>query len=445
MLKAVILIGGPQKDTPKPLFPIAGLPLIQHHIKACVKLVECKEILIIGSYTINHMAQFVSDMQKEYQIIIRYLQEFTPLGTAGCLYHFRDQIRAGNTSSFFLLNGDVCADFPLQELWIFHEKRGPNALITIMGTEATRQQSVHYGCMAIEPTSKAVTHYVEKPNSYVSTLISCGVYVCSVHVFNIMAKVFEEKDNCYYSTNGVSSPQPGYMSWEQDILAPLAGTTKLYAMQVTNWWSQVKTPGSAIYANRHYLELYRKRDAQNAPTANCKIIPDVYIHPTAEIDSSAVIGPNVSIGAGVKIMAGVRIKESIILSNARIHDHALIMHSIVGQDATVGEWSRVEGTPSDPDPNKPFAKMDNTPLFNVDGRLNPSITILGSLCNVVSLIDELRNEGFRRRTRVTNTAHGSIKKVEVGNGRATSLVDLRKKGSRRAIMNWTLQHGATSL
>ncbi|XP_026750480.1 mannose-1-phosphate guanyltransferase alpha-A [Galleria mellonella] len=384
MLKAVILIGGPQKgtrfrplslDTPKPLFPIAGVPLIQHHIEACAKLEECKEILIIGSYTTAHMAQFVSDMQKEYPIIIRYLQEFTPLGTGGGLYLFRDQIRAGNPSAFFLLNGDVCADFGLKELWTFHNERS-DALVTIMGTEATRQQSVHYGCMVCDTVTKAVNHYVEKPNSYVSTLINCGVYVCSLQVFHTMADAFQRKQDGFYSgTNGNSSPHPGYMSWEQDVLAPLAGTKKLYAMQVTSWWSQVKTAGSAIYANRHYLELHRERQAVPAP---CHILPDVFLHPTAIVDSTAVIGPNVSIGAGVTIKAGVRIKESIVLNHATINEHALVMYSVVGQDASVGEWSRVEGTPSDPDPNKPFAKMDNTPLFNSDGRLNPSITILGA-------------------------------------------------------------------
>ncbi|XP_063894990.1 mannose-1-phosphate guanyltransferase alpha [Helicoverpa armigera] len=383
MLKAVILIGGPQKgtrfrplslDTPKPLFPIAGFPLIQHHIEACAKLEACKEILIIGAYTTNTMAQFVSDMQKEYHVIIRYLQEFTPLGTGGGLYHFRDQVRAGNPSAFFLLNGDVCADFPLKELWHFHEERS-NALVTIMGTEATRQQSVHYGCMVREGSTKSVTHYVEKPNSYVSTLINCGVYVCSLQVFHTMADSFQKKQDVFYSGNGQTSAHPGYMSFEQDVLMQLAGTNKLYAMQITNWWSQVKTAGSAIYANRHYLELHRDRVSKDKP---CTILPDVFVHPTAVVDSTAVIGPNVSIGAGVTIKAGVRIKESIVLNNATVHEHALVMYSVVGQEASVGEWSRVEGTPSDPDPNKPFAKMDNTPLFNSDGRLNPSITILGA-------------------------------------------------------------------
>jgi mannose-1-phosphate guanylyltransferase len=39
----------------------------------------------------------------------------------------------------------------------------------------------------------------------------------------------------------------------------------------------------------------------------------------------------------------------------------------------------VEGTPNDPNPNKPFAKMDNLPLFNDEGKLNPSITIVGQV------------------------------------------------------------------
>lgn len=79
----------------------------------------------------------------------------------------------------------------------------------------------------------------------------------------------------------------------------------------------------------------------------------------------AVIGP------------GVRIRESIILSGACLQEHCLVLHSIIGCSSQVGRWSRVEGTPCDPNPNKPFAKMDNPPLFNNDGRLNPSITILG--------------------------------------------------------------------
>ena len=52
----------------------------------------------------------------------------------------------------------------------------------------------------------------------------------------------------------------------------------------------------------------------------------------------------------------------------------------IGKDARIGSWARVEGAPNDPNPNKPFAKMDNNPLFNLEGKLNPSITIVGKHC-----------------------------------------------------------------
>lgn len=56
-----------------------------------------------------------------------------------------------------------------------------------------------------------------------------------------------------------------------------------------------------------------------------------------------------------------------------------MLNSIVGWDSTIGRWARVEGTPSDPNPNDPYAKIDSETLFR-DGRLTPSITILGKFC-----------------------------------------------------------------
>lgn len=60
-------------DLPKPLFPVAGRPIIQHHIEACVKLKDLKEILIIGYYSSSEMEQFVNDMHNLYDINIRYI------------------------------------------------------------------------------------------------------------------------------------------------------------------------------------------------------------------------------------------------------------------------------------------------------------------------------------------------------------------------------------
>lgn len=51
----------------------------------------------------------------------------------------------------------------------------------------------------------------------------------------------------------------------------------------------------------------------------------------------------------------------------------------MGWGSTVGRWARVEGTPNDPNPNDPRARMDSESLFK-DGKLLPAITILGMVC-----------------------------------------------------------------
>lgn len=61
-------------DIPKPLFPVAGRPIIQHHIEACVQLKDLKEILIIGYYPVPQMEQFIKDMHSIYDdVSIRYV------------------------------------------------------------------------------------------------------------------------------------------------------------------------------------------------------------------------------------------------------------------------------------------------------------------------------------------------------------------------------------
>lgn len=67
--------------------------------------------------------------------VCRYLQEYTALGTAGGLYHFRDQILAGTPDYFFVMNADVCGDFPLQEMLKFHQSKPTGTYCTILGAE----------------------------------------------------------------------------------------------------------------------------------------------------------------------------------------------------------------------------------------------------------------------------------------------------------------------
>lgn len=64
-------------------------------------------------------------------------------------------------------------------------------------------------------------------------------------------------------------------------------------------------------------------------------------------------------------------------------DHCCILYSIIGWNCSIGMWSRVEGSRCDPNPNEEFSRPDGESLFGNDGKLTPSITILG---NVLSFI-----------------------------------------------------------
>lgn len=65
----------------------------------------------------------------------RYLQEYSALGTAGGIYHFRDQIMRGNPRAFFVLHSDVCCNFPVGEMSSFQKTVGKGTGFVILGTE----------------------------------------------------------------------------------------------------------------------------------------------------------------------------------------------------------------------------------------------------------------------------------------------------------------------
>lgn len=405
-IKAVLLVGGAQKGTrfrplslqlPKPLFPIAGVPLIEHHIKQLCKLDGITEIFLLGSFPAAEFDEFIAECARKYPSppIIHYLQEEGSLGTAGGLLRFQSNILAGNPNIILVLNADICGDLPIPDL-IDELSKHKEAECVLLTTEATREQSINFGSVVIDrkdiETGRVggrVLHYVDRPSSFVSTHISCGLYVLRPSTWNLLEKAAAQKWLDYRGAGAGAGEMctTRYQSlWlETDIFPTMASNGSLYAFHTTKWWSQTKTPGAVLYANRHYLRLYREHEPQRLRTNGqpCEIVGDVYIDASAEIHPTAKIGPNVSIGARVRVGPGVRIRESIILQDVVLEKHCCILHSVIGWRSSVGPWARVEGSPIEPNPNVPFAKLENRSLFNSDGRINPSLSILGSEVNVL--------------------------------------------------------------
>ena len=67
----------------------------------------------------------------------------------------------------------------------------------ILGTRAPRDQLSRYGCLVKDETTGQVLHYVEKPETFISDLISCGIYIFSNTIFKHIGKFLQDREVVY--------------------------------------------------------------------------------------------------------------------------------------------------------------------------------------------------------------------------------------------------------
>lgn len=347
---------------------------------------------MIGYYEEHVFRDFIKDSASEFpQITIKYLREYEALGTAGGLYHFRDAILKGKPERFFVLNADVCCSFPLMDMLKLFEERDAEAVI--LGTRVSEDAASNFGCIVSDPHSRRVLHYVEKPESHISNLINCGVYLFSTDAIfpSIRSAIKRRSDRprlySYPSSENLESSffaddedkKNEVLRLEQDILSDMADSKQFFVYETKDFWRQIKTAGSAVPANALYLQKAMNNGSAELAKPSANILPPVFIHPTAQVDPTAKLGPNVSIGPRAVVGAGVRIKESIVLEDTEIKHDAFIGYSIVGWNSRIGAWARVEGTPT--------PVNSHTTSIIKNGVKVQSITILGKECGIK---DEVR-------------------------------------------------------
>lgn len=343
----------------------------------------------MGYYDETVFRDFIKDAVKEFpQFRIQYLREYQALGTAGGLYHFRDAILKGNPERFFVLNADVCCSFPLEDMLKLFEEKDAEAVI--LGTRVSNDAATNFGCIVSDSHTKRVLHYVEKPESHISNLINCGVYLFSTEcIFPSIRSAIKRRtarprlvsypssehlESSYFPERDDDSEKHEVLRLEQDILSDLADSNRFFVHETKDFWRQIKTAGSAVPANALYLQKAFQSQSDELQSPSATMVPPVYIHPSATVDPTAKLGPNVSVGPRAIIGPGVRVKEAIVLEDAEIKHDACVLYSIIGWNSRVGAWARVEGTPT------PAGSHSTSIMKN--GVKVQSITILGKECVV---------------------------------------------------------------
>ncbi len=117
-MKAMILAAGlgermrPLTDhTPKPLLQVAGVPLIEYHLRQ-LAAAGFGEVVINVSHLAQQIIDFCGDGSR-WRLQIHYSREAEPLETAGGI---QQALPLLGDSPFLVVNGDIWIDYPFAQL-----------------------------------------------------------------------------------------------------------------------------------------------------------------------------------------------------------------------------------------------------------------------------------------------------------------------------------------
>jgi glucose-1-phosphate thymidylyltransferase len=105
-----------------------------------------------------------------------------------------------------------------------------------------------------------------------------------------------------------------------------------FRVQEVETWLDAGTPEALFETNRHLLSHGYDNSAEAALRKGVQVIPPVYIHPEAQVES-AVIGPYASIGAGCTVRDAV-LRDCIVDDDSQISG-MLLENSLVGSRVCV--------------------------------------------------------------------------------------------------------------
>lgn len=152
-------------DCPKPMLKVGGKPILETILERCITA-GFHRFFISVHYLSEQIKEYFSDGSR-WGVEIQYVEEDTPLGTAGSLGLLPD---IGN-SPVILMNGDVLTQLDIRKLYDFHCSKG--GCLTVSVREYDMQ--VPFG--VIESDGERVVGIVEKPIH--RFYVNAGIYVVS--------------------------------------------------------------------------------------------------------------------------------------------------------------------------------------------------------------------------------------------------------------------------
>jgi glucose-1-phosphate thymidylyltransferase len=301
--------------TPKPLVPIAGIPILNQLVSDTIKLVDepiDEMIFIIGDpiFFDKNVEKNLDLLAKKHNSKATIFRQLKPLGTGHAIMCAKES-----------LSGSAIVIYP-DTLIKADQKFDKNADAVIWTKQVSNPEA--YGVVKLNEHNEIID-LVEKPKNFISDLAVIGIYY-----FKEISQL-KEKLEIVISKNKMNS---GEYQINDGLLAMMKDGRKFLVGEVKEWHDcgNVK---KCIAANKAMLTILSKNNnnfvSKKIKSINSKIIHPCYIDEHVIIKGSSV-GPYVSIGKGSEIINS-SISNTIIQANSVIKN-ADIEKSMIGNNCT---------------------------------------------------------------------------------------------------------------
>jgi len=166
----VLMAGGMGKrlrplteDCPKPMLPICGKPMLEILVEQCIDA-GFKNFFISVNYLKEQIIEHFGSGER-WGVDIQYIEEETPLGTAGSL----TMLPGSQRHPVLIMNGDVLTRVDFSRLIDFHQEQGATATVCVREYET----QIPFG--VIQMNGVRVQDLEEKP--VISHYVNAGMYV----------------------------------------------------------------------------------------------------------------------------------------------------------------------------------------------------------------------------------------------------------------------------
>lgn len=264
-------------------------------------------------------------------------------GTAHAIYQNLRYIESHNPEYVLVISGDHIYKMNYSKMLDQHKKSGADATISVINVpwnEANR-----FGIIDIDPYTKRILEFEEKPKQPKSNLASMGIYIFN---WKLLKRYLEKEEK-----NPNSSKDFG-----KDILpSMLKDNRKLFAYCFNGYWKDVGTIQSLWEANMDLLTestnpilLNEEWPIYTHDTSQ----PPLYLDGNANLTQSLVSEgckifgkvENSVLFSGVTVGKDAIIRDSVILPNTIIGENAVVSRAVIGSGTFIQSNVRVgETTP----------------------------------------------------------------------------------------------------